>query len=127
MSPSEERLGLTELPFDGERFIPGMDGALELEHVHRYALAKKLAAGKIVLDIASGEGYGSRMLAGVAARVIGVDISDDAIAHARQTYRAPNLEFRTGSCAAIPLEDRSVDLVVSFETIEHHAQHEEIL
>jgi 2-polyprenyl-3-methyl-5-hydroxy-6-metoxy-1,4-benzoquinol methylase len=118
---------VTELPFDGERFIPGMDGALELEHIHRYALAKKLAAGKVVLDIASGEGYGSRMLADVAARVFGVDISEDAVAHARRTYRVPNLEFRAGSCAAIPLEDRSVDLVVSFETIEHHAQHEEML
>jgi SAM-dependent methyltransferase len=120
-------LGPVELPFDGERFIPGMAGAIELEHIHRYALARELAEAKLVLDIACGEGYGSRMLADVAARVIGIDISDAAVAHARQTYRSPNLEYRTGSCAAIPLESGSVDLVVSFETIEHHDQHDEML
>lgn len=118
---------LTELPFDGERFIPGMGGAIELEHLHRYALAVEIAAGKIVLDIASGEGYGSHMLARVAARVIGVDLSAAAVDHARATYHRDNLEFRIGSCAAIPVEDSAIDLVVSFETIEHHGQHEEMM
>lgn len=48
--------------------------------------------------------------------MIGVDISTDICEHARQKY---NLDARTGDAQAIPLLDRSVDLVVSFETIEH--------
>lgn len=113
-----------ELEATGERFLPEMQGAIALEHLHRYALAKDFAAKKIVLDIACGEGYGSAVLAGTADRVYGVDIAPDAIAHAKATYQRPNLEFLVGQCAKIPLPDCAVDLVVSFETIEHHTQHE---
>ncbi len=35
-----------------------------------------------------------------------------------------NIEFNLGSTDAIPLEDGSVDVVVSFETIEHHDKHD---
>ncbi len=65
-------------------------------YLHRYAMAKDFAAGKIVLDIACGEGYGSAVLAGVAAHVYGVDIAPDAIAHAKAKYQRPNVEFLTG-------------------------------
>lgn len=114
----------TELDATGERFLPEMQGTIALEHLHRYTLAKDFAAGKIVLDIACGEGYGSAVLAGTASRVYGVDIAPDAIAHARAVYKRPNLEFLVGRCAEIPLPDQAVDLVVSFETIEHHTEHE---
>ncbi|MGC3974716.1 MAG: class I SAM-dependent methyltransferase [Nitrospira sp.] len=114
----------TELKATGERFLPEMQGTIALEHLHRYALAKDFAAGKVVLDIACGEGYGSAVLAGTAKRVYGVDIAPDAIAHAKVTYQRPNLEFLVGQCAKIPLPDGAVDLVVSFETIEHHTEHE---
>jgi ubiquinone/menaquinone biosynthesis C-methylase UbiE len=120
--------GASALPADGERFLPDrMPGNIELEHRHRYLFAAQLTAGKDVLDIASGEGYGSAMLAGSARSVIGVDISPAAVEHARGRYRLPNLEFSCGSCSAIPLADASVDLVVSFETLEHHAEHAKML
>lgn len=117
---------LPELEATGERFLPEMQGTIALEHLHRYALARDFAAGKVVLDIACGEGYGSAVLAGVAARVYGVDIAPDAIAHAQAKYQRSNVEFLTGCCANIPLADGAVDLVVSFETIEHHTEHEEM-
>ncbi len=113
-----------ELEATGERFLPEMQGTIALEHLHRYALAKDIARGKVVLDIACGEGYGSAVLAGTASRVYGVDIAPDAIAHAKAVYQRPNLEFLVGRCAEIPLPDNTVDLVVSFETIEHHTEHE---
>lgn len=115
------------LAWDGERYIPGMLGVIELEHLHRYFFAQQIAGGLDVLDIASGEGYGSFILSQVARTVMGVDISAGAVAHADQKYRNPNLVYQQGSCAAIPLADKSVDLVVSFETIEHHTQHEEMM
>lgn len=111
------------LHFTGERYVPEVGGNLELEHRHRYLLAARAVAGRTVLDIACGEGYGSAMLAQAAAKVTGVDISQEVIAHAQAKYRAGNLDFRRGSCTAIPLQDACVDAVVSFETIEHHDQH----
>ena len=43
----------------GERYLPEFDRDWTLEHLHRYLLACELAAGKTVLDIACGDGYGS--------------------------------------------------------------------
>ncbi len=102
----------------GERMVPEVTGGITFwEHVHRYAFACRFVAGKRVLDIACGEGYGSAALqkAG-AAQVIAVDISDSACAHARAKY---GVDARPGAAERIPLPDGSADVVVSFETIEH--------
>ena len=119
------------LEFTGERFVPEVEadiaGDITTEHLHRYLIARELASGKVVLDIACGEGYGSAMLAGVGSRVIGVDISEEAVAHARSKYANENLEFLEGRADEIPLPEGSVDLVVSFETIEHHDKHAEMI
>jgi SAM-dependent methyltransferase len=115
------------LPFTGERYVPKIQGDIELEHLHRYLFACKGVAGKCVLDIASGEGYGSAMLARTAQKVTGVDLSQEALFHAQARYQSENLDYRLGSCSAIPVGDASVDVVVSFETIEHHDEHEAMI
>ncbi|MEO8838657.1 MAG: methyltransferase domain-containing protein, partial [Herbaspirillum sp.] len=116
------------MKFTGERYIPTEGGDIRHEHMHRYAWCRQLATDKDVLDIACGEGYGSSMLASVARSVMGVDISVETIEDAKAAYgNQPALEFIVGSAAKIPLPDSSVDLVVSFETIEHHDQHHEML
>ncbi len=108
------------LEFTGERFVPGLPGEIAHEHWHRYAFARRFVAGKRVLDVASGEGYGSMLLAATAGSVIGVDVDSAAVAHAQATYaQQSNVRFECGSAAALPLADASVDAVVSFETIEH--------
>jgi SAM-dependent methyltransferase len=110
----------SDLEFTGERFVPGIAGEIAHEHWHRYAFARRYVAGKRVLDVACGEGYGSALLAGVAAAVTGIDIDAGAVAHARASYSAlANVRFEEGSAAALPLPDACVDAVVSFETIEH--------
>jgi 2-polyprenyl-3-methyl-5-hydroxy-6-metoxy-1,4-benzoquinol methylase len=102
----------------GERMVPESAGTPTFwEHVYRYAFASRFVSGKRVLDIACGEGYGTAALhkAG-AADVIGVDVSEPVCAHARNRY---GLDVRLGSAEQIPLHENSVDVVVSFETIEH--------
>jgi len=110
--------------FTGERFLPGYrDGSIELQHVHRYSFALPFALDKVVLDIACGEGYGSHLMSQVARRITGVDIDDTTIELARKRYSGANLFFEVGSATQIPLDDHSVDLIVSFETIEHFSDH----
>lgn len=111
----------------GERYLPEFDGDWTLEHLHRYLLACELAVGKTVLDIACGDGYGAAMLARHAAQVTGVDIDTPTVERARGKYVADNLRFLQGSATDIPLDDDSVDLVISFETIEHLMEQDRML
>jgi GT2 family glycosyltransferase/ubiquinone/menaquinone biosynthesis C-methylase UbiE/glycosyltransferase involved in cell wall biosynthesis len=108
------------MKFTGERYVPAEQGEIRVEHMHRYAAVAKLVAGKDVLDVACGEGYGARLIADSARSVTGVDISEEAIRHAKGAYGdRKNLAFRQGSASKLPLADNAVDVVVSFETIEH--------
>jgi ubiquinone/menaquinone biosynthesis C-methylase UbiE len=116
------------MDFTGERYIPSVEGDIKYEHLHRYAICLDFVNGKSVLDIASGEGYGSALLANVAESVIGVDIDYDSVEYAKTQYhKHKNLKFIVGSCESIPLPNESVDVVTSFETIEHHDKHEEMM
>ncbi len=112
---------MNALPVTGERFIPGMmnDPATITEHYQRYNAALPLIKDKTVLDIASGSGYGTFLLSSEARTAYGVEINQDAVDYSRVQYVRSNLKYLQGSVDSIPLEDRSVDVVVSFETIEH--------
>ena len=115
------------LPFTGERYTTGLPGNIQNEHYHRYLFALRLCEGRDVLDVASGEGYGAALLAQVARSVVGVDVDDPAVSFANRNYERDNLSFRNGSALAIPLDDACVDVVVSFETIEHISNHDAFL
>ena len=78
----------------GERCVPWTDDVQVIyEHYHRYAIAARFVRGKRVLDLACGEGYGTALLAAHAAEVVGVDIDQTTVEHARQNY--PQAVFRT--------------------------------
>jgi ubiquinone/menaquinone biosynthesis C-methylase UbiE len=115
------------MAFTGERFTSAESGQIEIEHIHRYFLARHFCRGKDVLDIASGEGYGAALLSQVASSVIGVDVADEAVEHAARNYIRDSLSFRKGDGSQLPISDSSVDVVVSFETIEHLYDHQRFL
>ena len=81
----------------------------------------RYCAGKDVLDIASGEGYGSAAIGQIARSVVGVDIDTASVDHANRSYGSERVSFREGDATKLPLADGSVDVVVSFETLEHIA------
>jgi SAM-dependent methyltransferase len=116
------------MPFTGERFTPECVREIWYEHWHRYAFARRIARGKRVLDAACGEGYGSAMLAGVARDVVGVDIDDTSIAHARERYgAAANVRYERRDATALDFADASFDVVTCFETLEHVEAQEAML
>jgi SAM-dependent methyltransferase len=117
-----------KLEFTGERFTPECEREIRYEHLHRYAFAAQWSGGARILDAACGEGYGSAMLARDAESVTGVDISEQAIEHARRRYgRLRNLRFEVADCTRLPFGDGEFSQVVSFETLEHLAEHEALL
>lgn len=118
---------MEHLKFTGERYIPDIKRDIELEHLHRYKQVCEIVTGLKVLDIACGEGYGSYMISHHAQQVTGIDISSEIIEHASRTYQKNNLNFVVGDCRKIPIDSNTIDIVVSFETIEHHTFHQEMM
>jgi SAM-dependent methyltransferase len=106
-----ERAG--SAPEEAERFAPDAHGPLlAYEHVHRYALAATLLKGRRVLDLASGTGYGTRILRSAGADVVALDLDADCA-------RAAGSPSLCGRAELEPFGDGSFDAVVCFEAIEH--------
>lgn len=105
----------------GERLIP--EGHIQTltygEHLSRYSSVVDIVKDRVVLDIASGAGYGTNLIAQHAKQVTGVDYSQDAIEYSKKLYKSKNLNFIQADAQALPFEDSSVEVVVSLETIEH--------
>jgi 2-polyprenyl-3-methyl-5-hydroxy-6-metoxy-1,4-benzoquinol methylase/glycosyltransferase involved in cell wall biosynthesis len=116
------------LEWTGERYVPWLeDATIGYEHLHRYAFASQFVQNKNVLDLACGEGYGSRLLARTAKSVVGIDIDEDTIKHARNKYLKDNLKFELGSLTDAPLGQHVFDVITCFEAIEHIDDHDRLL
>ncbi|MGA8196572.1 MAG: methyltransferase domain-containing protein [Acetobacteraceae bacterium] len=114
-------------PFTGERLTTAIGGQIEIEHYHRYLFARALVPGLDVLDVASGEGYGSALLAQVARSVVGVEYSGPTVQGAVGNFVRANLRYLRADARALPLADACVDAVVSFGTIEHFGRQDDFL
>lgn len=117
------------IEWTGERCVPWTeDYQVVYEHYHRYLLARRFVAGKRVLDLASGEGYGSALLAERAQHVLGLEIDPASVAHSHATYVDGRLDFVEGSMLDLSrFSDDSFDVVTCFEALEHVTEHEELI
>lgn len=115
------------MKWTGERLVTQIVEPFTYEHLHRYFFSMQFVNQKNVLDIASGEGYGSNLLAKKAKRVIGVDVDQGAVDHASVAYVSDNLEFIQGDIKALDFEDATFDVITCFETIEHVKDHHKSL
>jgi arsenite methyltransferase len=79
----------------------------------------ELEAGEVVLDLGAGAGVDVFLAAskvGPTGRVIGVDMTEEMVDKARKIARDHgyrNVEFRLGEMESLPVEDKSVDAVLS--------------
>jgi SAM-dependent methyltransferase len=111
-----------EMEFTGERVVPGKTPeAVYKEHIDRYIFAAGIARDRDVLDVACGTGYGADYLAAAGARkVVGADVSPDAVRYARDWFgQSARASFVCADAVVLPFADCSFDVVVSFETLEH--------
>lgn len=91
-------------------------------HEARYVFASRFVKDKAVLDVACGTGIGTHYLLTVGARsCVGLDIDRPAIDYARAVYKG--CQFDECDAANLCVPDSSMDVVVSFETIEHLGDH----
>lgn len=105
------------MKYTGERIIPKIMG--NEGHKPLYERSLKYVENKFVLDIASGAGWGTEILATKAQYVIGADISQEAVAYAKKEYPQKNFCYCCGNILNIPFPDGVFDVVNSIESIEH--------
>jgi ubiquinone/menaquinone biosynthesis C-methylase UbiE len=78
-----------------------------------------LKEGETVLDLGSGGGFDcflASKIVGRKGKVIGVDMTEEMLARARANAEKggyDNVEFRLGDIEALPVEDNSVDIIIS--------------
>src|SRR4029453_4866732 len=74
-----------------------------------------IAAGGEVLDVACGTGVVALTAARLGARVTGIDLTPELIAHAKENAALMGIEadWREGDAEALPLPDGGFDVVVS--------------
>lgn len=78
-----------------------------------------LKEGDVVLDLGSGAGFDAFLAAkrvGKTGRVIGVDMTPEMLAKAKENAKKgkyTNVEFRLGEIEKLPVEDNSIDVIIS--------------
>lgn len=104
-----------------ERITPTKENLEEFfkifpDHKQRYYFAKDmLKSDFVVADCACGVGYGTYILSNNCKNIIGFDIAQDALNHAKKHFKVNNIQF----LHADSLTNNLFDFIVSFETIEH--------
>ncbi len=110
--------GVPPLALTGERTLPDVpeENYWFRRHLVVYEWIAAQLPGRVAIDMACGEGYGSDVLARSAASVVGVDANPEAHEHARLRYRRSNLRFERD---LIETFSEPADAVVFLQTIEH--------
>jgi SAM-dependent methyltransferase len=96
-------------------FVDGADYYVHLLHIASYEFALDYVKNKKVLDYGCGTGYGTYMLSKFAQSVVGVDVSGESVAYAKEHFVSDNVIFKDIN----ELGNEKYDVIVSFQVIEH--------
>lgn len=110
--------------YSGERQVGITLDEIRKDHLNRYIFASKYITkpNAILTDAACGVGYGSYVLAqNINTKTVqSLDISNDALNHAKQYFNDKKIDFKIKNLEDESLEDlQKADYFISFETIEH--------
>lgn len=94
----------------------------------RYVFAGQFVKDRTILEIGCENGYGtSYLMSKGAGKVIGGDISEEAIEYAKAHYEREGLQFVVLDAQKLEYADSYFDTVVAFELIEHLERYEDFL
>src|SRR3954469_21504844 len=118
--------GVPPLELTGERTLPDVpaENYWFRPHPAVYEWVAERCAGRDVVDMACGEGYGVDVLARRARHVTGVDANPDAHEHARLKYTPSGFRFVLD---LVESYEEPCDVVVFLQTIEHVQDPEAVL
>lgn len=96
------------------------DRVTDALHRFAYAVVEDYAEpGDRLLEIGFGEGYGADIVRPWIGSYVGVEVDAGAVAHAQKHHRADSVTFLEYDGAALPFEEASFGLVISFQVLEH--------
>lgn len=110
------------IKFTGERVVPHqMDEKTNIlvEHIARYNFALDYIKDAIVLDAASGTGYGMEIMSWVAKDVLGFEINEEACLYSFSRFSKIVNGVDLDDEKDLMAQTVTFDVVTSFETIEH--------
>lgn len=116
--------------YSGERILPRkIFNVTYQQSLAAYEFAMRYAGGTSVLDVASGEGYGTSLLGATAAHVVGIDYNKRAVTQAQKKYSSTAVSFVHSNLFNAPntLHGATFDVVCCFQTIEHVNDHDAFL
>lgn len=86
--------------------------------ISRYLFAANfIGADDLVIDVPCGTGYGAAILGSTGCNVLGIDIDEDSIRHARDMYKYPNVNFEIGDMMDYKFPE--ADVIVCLDGLEH--------
>jgi 2-polyprenyl-3-methyl-5-hydroxy-6-metoxy-1,4-benzoquinol methylase len=125
-------LSLTSEPsknYTGERYDPSEANALaEYDHRSRYHFVRKHFSNRgSLLDMGCGVGVSTRFLEGGFERVVGVDISPEAVDQARRLTKSAHVSFEVLDAYLAKPEPEQFDVVTCLEVIEHTLEQDRLI
>lgn len=92
---------------------------LHANHIKTYDFAAPYCKGKKVLNVGCFIGYGETRIFSQAKEIIAIDTDEKALEFARQNRFIPNAKFKKADARQLPFSNKTFDIVIAFQLVEH--------